>query len=130
MGQNLGVALDHAGVRNAVNAQAEDLTYEELIELDNGDQSQHEETDDEDVVVEKQTKELSYKNVAKILEQFDDACDMMTEADPNLQRSMALREGIQAATSTYREFLKYHRAEHEKKQKQKSMTDFFSKPKQ
>ena len=39
MGQNLGVALDHAGVRNAVNAQAEDLTYEELIELDNGDQS-------------------------------------------------------------------------------------------
>ena len=130
MGHNLGLEnLDPSDVRDAINVQAEDLTVEELIELDQSQQDENDEEDNDDVVVESQTRELSYSNVTKILQHFDEGCDMMAEMDPEFERSMTVRQGIQSATSIYREFLKKIRIEQEKRQKQKSMTDYFSKPK-
>ena len=55
--------------------------------------------------------------------------DKVVELDPNFERAAKVSQIIQSACSTYKEFLKANRVEFEKKQKQKSMTDFFSKPK-
>ena len=128
MGQQLGVEnFGQTAVRASLNVQVEDLSVEELIELDADPNIATEDKDEDVIVEEEQPRKLSQKAVVEFLSNIDQTCDKFLQMDPDFQRASTFRQNIESAVSTYREFLETNRNEFEKKQKQKSMTDFFSK---
>ena len=119
MGHNLGMNdLDQATVRESVDFQEDDLTVEELLQLDS---NQHDNEEDDDII--ELPKELKCEQVSKALQNIDEACDLLSENDPDNEQFSEFRRNIQNACSNYREWQKNRKVEITK---QAPLTHFFS----
>ena len=121
LGKDIGLpGMEAQEISESIAFQEDDLSIEELLELDNECAQQSSESENIDVVNLEQ--DLKAESVKKALQHISEACDLLAEHDPDQERFMAFQQGITTSIATYKKFLK------EKKMKiiQKNMGDFFS----
>ena len=121
LGKDFGLpGMEAQEISESIAYQEDDLSIEELLELDNECEKESTESENIDVVNLEQNLKAEY--VKKALLNISEACDLLAEHDPNQERFMAFQQGITTSIAAYKKFLK------EKKMKivQKNMDDFFS----
>ena len=124
MGQTLGMEeLDSAEVQISINDDDVDaLSAEDILNLD--DEQQQQQTDDIEAEEVEEIKELNLTDVTKIIEKLSEACDLATEADPNIERAIGLQQLIKRASQPYKQLQENLR---NRSIKQKKMDDYISK---
>ena len=93
------------------------MSNEELIEFDNELVEMNDDTqsDNENEIIEVIPTDIPRENLSKILQKIDEACDIATKFDPNLQRSQIFHNNLQQICKPYRE-LQIMNTHHPKKQ--------------
>ena len=115
--------IDVSEVKESLKETADDLTAEDLINLDNDQESA-----DEDVIevnIEK-PKEITPQHVSRLLECLNEARDIVTEFDSNIDRSLNFRQAISAASKCYQELQFQQRQQQNHSKTQKKMDDYIT----
>ena len=121
IGTNFGLpGMEAQEISESIAYQEDDLSIEELLELDN--ECAKESTVSENVDVVNLEQNLKAESVKKALLHISMACDILDENDPDQERLMAFQKGISSSIVAYKKFL----SDKSKKIVQKNMEDFFS----
>ena len=126
MGKELGFDSDINvnDVRAELDVKHDVLSVEDVVEIDNN--SNDTEPTDNYVIVVESEKKLKKETVENALQLIDQACAMLSEQDPNYERSSLFNQQIQSHTNMYREWLDKHRRTHSKQQ---SLNNYFTRDK-
>ena len=110
MGKELGFDSDINvnDVRAELDVKHDVLSVEDVVEIDNN--SNDTEPTDNDVIVVESEKKLKKETAENALQLIDQACAMLSEQDPNYERSSLFNQQIQSHTNMYREWLDKHSA--------------------
>ena len=121
LGTGFGLpGMEAQEISESIAYQEDDLSIEELLELDNESAKQSNESEIIDVVNLEQN--LKADSVKKALLHISEACDLLAEQDPDQERFLAFQQGISSSIAAYKKFL----SDKKKKIIQKNMEDFFS----
>ena len=127
IGSDFGIQekFDSEAVRDGVHLEEDDLTIEELISMDEPEETptivdQNENDITEIEIVQEPVRKLKAETIDKALQQIREACDVL-ESDPNIEQFLAFKQHILAGTSIYKNCL----MEKAKKKKQQKLLEFY-----
>ena len=103
-------SLDAANVIDCLDAHSKPMDNETLIELE------------EQKVYEDEQKDFSIGDLSNVLKKLDEVSEILMNKDPNVERSMRVRQLLQHETQCYRKLY-----DDKRRQKQTTMKEFFSK---
>ena len=122
MGEKVGITnLDTEVVIDSVNFEEDDLTIEELLELDTLDDEPNLDTVGTVEVIEVE-KKLKSKDIKKALQLIQEGCDILSENDPDHEQFIVFKQAMTAGCSIYKDLLK---VKQNKNRRQKDVREFF-----
>ena len=125
IGSDFGIQenFDSEAVRDGVHLEEDDLTIEELISMDEPEETPtivDQNENDIIEIVQEPVRKLKAETIDKALQQIREACDVL-ESDSNIEQFLVFKQHILAGTSIYKNCL----MEKAKKKKQQKLLDFY-----
>ena len=129
LGKNFGFNdMDVDNVELEINHQEDDLSIEDLFEMYETEKISEKSNNiqnENDIEIIEPPRILKADSVKKALQSISDACDLLAEADPDIERFIKFQQAMTVGSSLYKNWLKENQ---ERREKQKVMSDFFLQP--
>ena len=129
LGKNFGFNdMDVDNVELEINHQEDDLSIEDLFEMYETEKISEKSTNiqnQNEIEILEPPRILKADVVKKALQSISDACDLLAEADPDIERFIKFQQAMTVGSSLYKNWLKETQ---DRREKQKVMSDFFLQP--
>ncbi|XP_061435172.1 tigger transposable element-derived protein 1-like [Lethenteron reissneri] len=118
--------VDEGDVRELLEWRSEEPSHEDLLQLKRRRRRAEEEEEDESLhAVTPPPKQLTAKRLSEAFGLFEAGMDILTEDDPNMERSCALKWGFESLVRCYKELYQQKKKKEAATAVQMSLQSFF-----